>query len=1154
MRVTFYQVLEQVLALLQRHGRISYRALKRQFDLDDIYIADLKAELIEILHLATDQDGTMLVRAGGPDTTPVLAQDQTYTPQSTPPQTEPQHDTPADQTTQLALLPAESVTLEAERRHLTVMFCDLVGSTALSSRLDPEELRDVVLAYQKVCAEVVQRFDGHIAQYLGDGLLVYFGYPQAHEDDAQRAVRAGLKIVETIGTLYTHPRRDKGTQLAMRIGIHTGLVVVGKVGDGDRQEQLALGETPNIAAHIQGLAEPNTVVISSTSQRLVQGYFVCHDLGLHALKGVAIPVQVYGVLYESGAQSRLDVVAKRGFTPLVGREQEVRMLMGRWEQVKDGMGQAVLLNGEAGIGKSRLVEALKDQLVGEAARLIECRCSSYDQHSALHPMIAHLHRVLVWRREDPPSEKLCKLEEALAQFPMPLSEVVPLLASLLSLPLPERYPPLALTPQRQKQKTMEVLLRWLLQETERQPVLFIMEDLHWSDPSTLEFLSLLLDQVPTTHVYVLCTFRPGFHLPWTLQAHLTLLTLSRLPRHQTALMIESVTGGKPLPVEVHQQLVAKTDGVPLFVEELTKMVLESGWLREADGQYELTGPLPSLAIPTTLHDSLMARLDRQVTAKPVAQLGATIGRQFSYELLQAVSPLDEATLQDALWRLVQAELLYQRGLPPQATYTFKHALIQEVAYQALLKTTRQQYHRQIARTLAERFPDTAATQPELLAHHYTEAGLIEPALPYWQQAGQRAVERSAHVEAISHLTTGLEVLQYLPATPERTQQELTLQLALGAPLLMLKGHTAPEVEHAYSRALAICQQAGDSPQRFAAMEGLWAFYNARGMFHISRGLAEQSLVLAQNMCDPLFIHEAHVALGTTLFSLGEFVAARAHLEQACTFYASYEGRSGTLSSGIARSVSSFCWASWSLWMLGYPDRALTRSYESLTVAQKVSHAYSLGCALYMSAILYQYRGEIQRVQEQTAELLTFAREAGFARWLAGATILQGWILTQQDEPEAGIVQIHQGLVAWRAMGGKLALPYLLGLLAEAHGNAGQAAEGLRVLGEALAIVDESGERRFAAELHRLKGELLLQQARSLRTEAESCFRQAIDLARDQQAKSLELRAVMSLSRLWQTQGKRAEAYQMLAEIYGWFSEGFETPDIREAKSLLAILA
>ena len=1153
--MTFYQVLEQGRDLLQHHGRISYRALKRQFDLDDTYIADLKAELIEILHLATDQDGTMLVWAGGPGTTPVLAQDQTHTPQSTPPQTEQQHDTPADQTTQLALLPAESVTLEAaERRHLTVMFCDLVGSTALSSRLDPEELRGVVLAYQKMCAEVVQRFDGHIAQYLGDGLLVYFGYPQAHEDDAQRAVRAGLKIVETIGTLYTHPRRDKGTQLAMRVGIHTGLVVVGKVGDGDRQEQLALGETPNIAAHIQGLAEPNTVVISSTSQRLVQGYFVCHDLGLHALKGVATPVQVYGVLYESGAQSRLDVGAKRGLTPLVGREQEVRMLMGRWEQVKEGMGQAVLLNGEAGIGKSRLVEALKDQLVGEAARLIECRCSSYDQHSALHPMIAHLHRVLVWRREDSPSEKLCKLEEALAQFPMPLSEVVPLLASLLSLPLPERYPPLALTPQRQKQKTMEVLLRWLLQETERQPVMFIMEDLHWSDPSTLEFLSLLLDQVPTTRVYVLCTFRPGFHPPWTLQAHLTLLTLSRLPRHQTALMIERVTGGKPLPVEVHQQLVAKTDGVPLFVEELTKMVLESGWLREADGQYELTGPLPPLAIPTTLHDSLMARLDRQVTAKPVAQLGATIGRQFSYELLQAVSPLDEATLQDALWRLVQAELLYQRGLPPQATYTFKHALIQEVAYQALLKTTRQQYHRQIARTLAERFPDTAATQPELLAHHYTEAGLIEPALPYWQQAGQRAVERSAHVEAISHLTTGLEVLQYLPATPERTQQELTLQLALGAPLLMLKGHTAPEVEHAYSRALEICQQAGDSPQRFAALEGLWAFYNARGMFHISRGLAEQSLVLAQNMCDPLFIHEAHVSLGTTLFSLGEFVAARAHLEQACTFYASYEGRAETLSSGIARSVSSFCWASWSLWMLGYPDRALTRNDESLTVAQKVAHAYSLGCALYMSAILYQYRGESQRVQVQTAELLTFAREAGFARWLAGATILQGWVLAQQGEPEAGIVQIQHGLVAWRAMGGKLAQPYLLGLLAEAHGNAGQAAEGLRVLGEALAIVDESGERRFAAELHRLKGELLLQQARSLRTAAEICFRQAIDMARDQQAKSLELRAVMSLSRLWQTQGKRAEAYQMLAEIYGWFSEGFETPDVREAKSLLATLA
>jgi class 3 adenylate cyclase/predicted ATPase len=1170
--MTFYEVLEQVIDLLQRYGRVSYRALRRQFELDDTYLEDLKAEIIEVQQLAVDQDGTLLIWTGGSDTTLVPVQGQAQTPAATPSQIDQQHDMPVEQIAQPALLAAEPVAITAERRQLTVMFCDLVGSTALSSQLDPEELRDLVLAYQKVCAEVTQRFDGHIAQYLGDGVLVYFGYPLAHEDDAQRAVRAGLEIVEAIGALHVDSLRERGIQLGMRVGIHTGLVVVGDVGGGSRQEQLALGETPNIAARIQELAEPNTVVISATSQRLVQGYFVCHDLDLHAFKGSATPVQVYRVLHAGEAQSRFDVAITRGLTPLVGREQEVQLLLERWERATDGMGQVVLLSGEAGIGKSRLVEVLKDHLVAKAATW-EYRCLPYHQHSAFYPVIAHLQRVLAWRREDPALEKLRKIEEALAQFPMPLPEVVPLFAQLLSLPLPERYPPLDLTPQRQKQKTLEALLVWLLQETERQPVLFVVEDLHWSDPSTVEFLSLLIDQVPTTRLCMVCTFRPVFRPPWTAHAHLTQVMLDRLPRHQAALMIERVTGGKALPAEVHRQLVAKTDGVPLFVEELTKMVLESGWLREAEGHYELIGLLPPLAIPTTLHDSLMARLDRLAMAKTVAQLGATIGRQFSYELLQAVSPGDEATLQHALDRLVEVELLYQRGLPPQATYMFKHALIQEVAYQSLLKSTRQHYHRQIAQALAERFVDTAVTQPELLAHHYTEAGLSAQAVPYWQQAGQRAVERSANVEAISHLTRGLEVLRGLPATPERIQQELTLQLALGLPLLMLKGHTAPEVEHAYSRALALCQQVGDSPQRFAALEGLWAFYNARGMFHISRELAEQSLSLAQGMGDALFLHEAHVALGTTLFSLGEFVPARTHLEQACAFYTTRQGRSGTLSSGtlssgVARSVSCFAWASWALWMLGYPDRALTRSHESLTMAQALSHGYSLGFAVYMSAILHQYRREVQAVQEQTTVLLALASEEGFTRWLAGGTILQGWALAAQGSAEAGIKQIHQGLTAWRAMGGKLALPYLLGLLAEAYGKAGQAAEGLRILAEALALVHEYGERRFEAELHRLKGELLLQagvlQSGAPGPEsdvcnpqaagAETCFHQAIDIARHQHAKSLELRAVISLSRLWQTRSKRAEAHQMLAETHGWFTEGFATPNLQEAEALLAALA
>jgi len=643
--MTFEEVLNQALAMLQRQGRVSYRALKRQFGLDDAYLEDLKAEIIAVHQLAVDQDGTMLVWTGDAGVALEPA------PQAT------QRATPQDQQ-HIQAAPVLPPSPDAERRQLTVMFCDLVDSTVLSGQLDPEDLREVVRAYQATCTEVIQRFDGSIAQYLGDGLLVYFGYPQAHEDDAQRAVRAALGIIDTMRTLNTRLEQDKGIHLAVRLGIHTGLVVVGEMGGSGRQEQLALGETPNVAARIQGLAAPDTVAISEATARLIQGYFVCDDLGPHTLRGLAAPMQVYRVLGESGVQSRLEVASARGLTPLVGRDSEVTLLLERWEHVKDGIGQVVVLSGEAGIGKSRLVQALQDQVVREPHTRVECRCSPYHQHSALAPVIAHLERVLAWERDTAPQEKLSKLEDALARHPWPLQEVLPLLAALLSLPLPAQYQPLTLTPERQKQKTLEALLAWLLAETEQQPVLFIVEDLHWVDPSTLEWLNLVVEQSPTARLYGLFTCRPEFTPPWPIRTHLTPLTLSRLPRPQVSRLVYGVTGGKSLPSEILMQIMVKTDGVPLFVEELTKTVLESGLLREVEGAYELAGPLPPLAIPTTLQDSLMARLDRLAAVKAVAQLGATIGRQFGYELLRAVSPLDEATLQHGLRQLVEAELVY----------------------------------------------------------------------------------------------------------------------------------------------------------------------------------------------------------------------------------------------------------------------------------------------------------------------------------------------------------------------------------------------------------------------------------------------------------------------------------------------------------------
>src|SRR5262245_34260226 len=549
----FSEVVAQTIAWLQREGRVSYRALKREFALDDEFLEDLKAEIIEAKRLASDENGKVLVWTG----------------EGTQRETEKRGNREAEKE-QTTASDARRQTLDsaAERRQLTVQFIDLVGSTVLSTQLDPEELREVIQAYRETCASAIARFGGHLAKYIGDGLLVYFGYPQAHEDDAQRAVRAGLGIVTALPQLNARLQSTLAAHscapLQVRIGIHTGLVVAGEMGVGDQPEPRAIvGETPNIAARLQEKAEPNSVVISPTTYRLVTGLFACQDLGPQELKGLSTPLSVYRVVGESAAQSRFEAAVQTGLTPLVGREQEVGLLLERWEQVKEGMGQVVLLSGEAGIGKSRLVQVLKEHVAGESHARVECRCSPYYQNSALYPVIEHLQRLLQLRREDAPEQKLGKLERTLEQYGFSLPEVVPLFASLLSLPLPERYAPLSLTPQKQKQKTLEALLTWLLKEAEKQPVRFVMEDLHWVDPSTLEFLSLLIDQAPTTRLYILLTFRPEFTPPWGSRSHLTQVTFNRLGHRQAAVMVEKVAGGKALPAEVLQQVITKTDGVPL---------------------------------------------------------------------------------------------------------------------------------------------------------------------------------------------------------------------------------------------------------------------------------------------------------------------------------------------------------------------------------------------------------------------------------------------------------------------------------------------------------------------------------------------------------------------------------------------------------------
>ena len=1162
-------VLDHVVALLQKRGRVTYGVLKHQFALDEETLAALKDELFFSYPQVREEDGRGLVwvreqGAGG--------EEQRTKSEGNLESSIQEPESMAHRQGNLPLAPSlnDSRLNTAERRQLTVQFIDVVGSTTLSHQLDPEELREVIQAYRETCAAAISRFGGYLAKYIGDGLLVYFGYPQAHEDDAQRAVRAGLEIVAALpqlnARLHSVLAGHSGAPLQVRIGIHTGLVVAGEMGVGDQPEPLAIvGETPNVAARIQGLAEPNLVLISAATQRLIAGQFDCQPFGSHLVKGLETPVAVYHVQSERQSTSPL---AGRTLTPLVGREQEVGLLLNRWEQAKEGHGQVVLLSGEPGIGKSRLAYALREQVTREGSLLFEARCSLYHQHSAFYPLIDAIQRTLLLTRYATNNEKVETLERALALYNLQAS--LPLFTALLSLPMPSHHPALNLTPQKQKERTLAALAQLFVAQAERQATVVVWEDLHWVDPSSLEFLSTLIAQLPTTQLLLVLTFRPDFTPGWKPHSHVSQLVLTRLGKHHVEAMITQVAEEHPLPVEVVEQIISKTDGVPLFVEELTKSVVESVGVAGVGAHSR--APL-QLAIPATLQEALLARLDRLSEARQVAQLGATLGREFLYELLHAVSSLSEEDLRAALAKLVEAEILYQRGVGEQARYFFKHALIQDMAYQSLLKSTRQQLHQQIAHVLATQFPNTKETQPELLAHHYTEAGLMEQAISYWQQAGQRAVQHSANVEAVAHFTKGLALLKALPETPDRISQELTLQLALGVPLMATKGYAAPEVEKTYARARVLCQQMGESPQLFSVLYGLWAYFQVRGEYPTARELGNELLSLAQTVQDSALLLIAHWALGETLLRTGEFVTCREHLEQGITLYNREQYHRLAFLYGIDPGVGCRNVASASLCYLGYPDQALRRSQEALTLAHELSHPFSLGHALLFAAKLHLHRREGQLAQQRAEAGRTLAIEQGFAFWLAGGTFFRGGALADQGQAEEGIEQMRQGLDAAQATGAQIDLPGILAALAEAYGKVGQVDEGLHLLDEATTVMCKNENRCDEAELYRLKGELMLQprakgqgietgslspQASSLKPlapmavvdEVEGYFLKAIEIARHQQAKSLELRASTSLARLWQSQGKKAEAHQLLSEIYDWFTEGFDTKDLQEAKALL----
>jgi class 3 adenylate cyclase/predicted ATPase len=1042
---------------------------------------------------------------------------------------------------------------EAERRHLTVMFVDLVGSTELAARLDPEDLGAVIRAYRACCAEVVSRWEGHVAKYMGDGALTYFGWPIAHEDDAERAVQAGLELAHAVAGLQA----GTGARLAARVGIATGLVVVGELtGSGEAQERSVVGETPNLAARLQALAQPDSVAIAASTRRLVGGLFDLAELGQHALKGLAEPVRAWRVLGRSRIAGRFEVREAAGLTPLVGREGELTLLLRRWEQARDGEGQVVLLSGEAGIGKSRLVRAIRERLGhDEPYTHLSHFCSPFHQTSALHPVIGLLERGAGYARDDPPERKLEKLEALLGRATENVAAVAPLIAALLAIPPGDRYPPTDLSPQQQKERTFQALVDQLAGLAARQPVLSVYEDAQWSDPTTLELLEQVIDRAQRLPVLAIITFRPEFTPPWRGRAHITSLALNRLSRKQGAAMVAEVTGGRALPAAVLEEIVSKTDGVPLFVEELTKTVLESGLLTSAGQHYTLAGPLPPLAIPATLQDSLLARLDRLAPVKEVAQIGAAIGREFSYELLAAVTPLADNELRDALGQLVEAELVFRQGTPPQATYSFKHALVRDVAYETMLKSRRQQLHGRIAGVLRERFPEAVEGKPEVMARHCAEAGLAQEAIHYLTKAGRQALDRSANAEAVEHLSKGLALLETLPAGRERDAGELDLLVALGPPLVATKGFTDPEVEKIYLGARKLCQGLGNTTQLVPVLVGLANIHLLRAELQQARELGEECLTLAQHHDDPGVRMAAHRMLGSTLHFLGEFPEARAQLEQANALRERYQRRFDA-SLYLISGSRVYCRSIYArvLWALGYPEQALRASDEALRLAAETSHSHTLAQALSLAAAFHLDRRDVQRTECLARDAVALATEHGFAYWRATGCLWWGWALVQRRDIENGLAQIQQSLAQFRARGDVQTIPHALTVLAAVHGQVGEPQKGLEALSEALGMLERTNERRREAEVRRLEGELLLSLPGQPRGKAEACFERALAVARQQSARMWELRAATSLARLWRDQGRCAAARDLLAPVYGWFTEGFDTADLKNARALLGQLS
>jgi class 3 adenylate cyclase/predicted ATPase len=1053
-------------------------------------------------------------------------------------------DTPAP-SAEIRPLPSPQSSLTAEQRQLSVLFCDLVESVALAERLDPESLHDVVTDYHRRATEIVEAAGGIVAQYQGDGILAYFGYPVASEDDAERAIRAGLALVKDVERM-AHARE----KLRLRVGIATGVVIVGELAASAAADQPPIvGGTPNLAARLQSIAEPNTIVIAPSTKSLAGGLFEYADLGPRQLKGFSQPIRAWQVLGESVATSRFEAL-RSAHMPLIGREEELELLLRRWARAKRGEGQVVLVTGEAGIGKSRLTLALEERAAAEAHTRIIYHGSPYHKDSALFPVISQLVRAAGIVREDSAEQKLAKLESVLAPTAENPKEALSLFAPLLSIPLGAQHVPLDLTSQRRKHLTFKALLDQFEVLASRQPVLMVLEDAHWFDPTSLDIFSLLVERIAHLPVLIVITARPEFAPPWPSHTYVWTLTLNRLGKRDGEALAFNITKGKALPPEVLNHILAHSDGVPLFVEELTKTVVESRLLNDEGDRYVLRDQLPILAIPSTLHASLLARLDRLAAVKDVAQTAAAIGREFSYSLIASVAGLPEQDLQVALTQLVAAELIFQRGSPPDAKYLFKHALVQDAVYASLVRSHRHQIHAQIARVLEEQFPEVVTSEPEILAHHFTAAALTERGVFYWKQAGQHASDRSAFVEATRHFNAGIELLKTLPDTPARTQQELALHIGLGAALIVTTGHSSVEVEQAYLKAHALCLQMDETPELVPVLLGLWRCYIARSQLRTAREFGEALLRLSEVNGDPAHAVVANYALGNSSLLLAELPDARRYFEDGISHYAPEQRRAQAFRDAQDPGVACLGYSALCLWLLGFSDQAHARGQQALALAHELKHPFSLAFAQCCFAFVSQFRRDVPNVHAQAAAAVALATEHGFTAWAALATCFRGWAFAMEGQREKGLAELQQGVAAMRAMGAGIWLPFRCTMLAEVFDLLGDTKESLQSLAEAQTLIEQTDERWWESEIYRLRGSLLWRHSIEPLAEVETCLQRALDVARRQNAKSLELRAATSLARLWCQQDKNAEARDLLAPVYSWFTEGFDAPDLKDANMLL----